>query len=61
MSIQDDYFELVELLKKRKDKAPLEMLERIWRWGCDNESENEKLSPIVNGMREAISLLFAKE
>ena len=57
MSIQDDYFDLMASLKGEDKKR----FKRIWAWGCECENDNEKLRPIVNNMREAISLMFEKD
>lgn len=61
MSIQDDYFDLSDHLRKKGPKWALEAFERIWDWGVDCENENEKLRPIVNNMKNAISLMFDGE
>lgn len=61
MSIQDDYFDLSEHLQKKGPKWALESFNRIWEWGCENENDNEKLRPIVNNMREAISDMFKED
>ena len=64
MSIQDDYFDLVDYFKGRRGRVDKEMakaFERIWEWGCENENDNERLRPIVNGIRNSISMMFEKE
>ena len=66
MSIQDDYYDLKKLLEEVSEDHPdadwcIESFDRIWDWGCENESDNDKLRPIVNGIRNAISLMFEKE
>jgi hypothetical protein len=54
MSLQDDYFDLSAELEGDQ----LEAFERIWDAFCEVERENERLSPIVSGMRNAIQLMF---
>ena len=54
MSLQDDYFDLSADLKGWQKNA----FDRIWEAFCDCERENERLSPIVGNMRDAISRMF---
>lgn len=61
MSIQDDYFDLSEHLRKKGPKWALEAFERIWDWGVDCENENDTLRPIVYNMKNAISLMLEKD
>ena len=58
MSIQDDYFDVSEHLKKNGPEWVSEAFERIWDWAVDRENENEKLRPIVSSMKNAVSLMF---
>ena len=58
MSIQDDYFDVSDHLKKNGPEWASEAFERIWGWGVDCENENEKLRPIVSSMKNAVSLMF---
>ena len=60
MSIQDDFFELNEYLESQ-NKEMHSAFVRIWEWGVYNENENEKLRPIVSGMRNAISAMFEQD
>ncbi len=63
MSIQDDIFDIEDLIDNGTilDKPYKDAIQRIIVWGTENENDNEKLRPIVNGMRNAISLMFEKE
>lgn len=61
MSIQDDIFDLEDHFKKKSNKHLNDAWERVYAWGCENENDNEKLRPIVNGMRNAISAMFEKD
>lgn len=58
MSIQDDYFDLLDHLNKKGPQWAREAFARIWAWGCENENETERLRPIVGKMRSAISGMF---
>lgn len=66
MSIQDDIFDLDDLFEKlvkqdKKKYAPYQKAwQRVYGWGCEEEKDNMKLRPIVNKMKEAISLMFAE-
>lgn len=66
MSMQDDIFDLDDFFKKlvkkdKKNKPYQDAWNRVYEWGCECENDNEKLRPIVNGMRNAISAMFEKE
>lgn len=63
MSIQDDIFDLEDFFKSKRKPSigDREAFGRILDWAIENENENEKLRPIVNGMRNAISAMFEKE
>ena len=63
MSIQDDFFDIdnffIEIIKQdKKNKWVRKAFHRIWKWGYENENENDKIRPIVDKMRAAINLMF---
>ena len=61
MSIQDDIFDLENQFEEFGDKGLQEAFDRIRDWATEEENENEKLRPIVNGIRNAISAMFEDE
>ena len=56
-----DIFDLEDHFEELGDKGLQDAFNRVRDWGTEEENDNEKLRPIVNGLRNAISLIFEKE
>ena len=61
MSIQDDIFDLENYFADIDKPEYQEMFDRVRDWAIDCENECERLRPIVNHMKEAVSLMFQQE